>query len=115
VVTCAMDASFSDGSTPSPWHTDAVRGVHSITHPSHSHSTVKSTAVDPKPAFEAEVASLLTHRWREMDSNLYGAFPVKSYFGLLPVLCSGAEGPFFIPSPTIRFRSARNGVKGAKR
>src|SRR5499427_7906354 len=26
VVTCAMDASFSDGSTPSPWHADAVRG-----------------------------------------------------------------------------------------
>jgi len=21
--------------------------------------------------------SLLTHRWREMDSSLYGAFPVK--------------------------------------
>src|SRR5207237_9973645 len=31
-------------------------------------------------------SSLLTHRWREPDSNLYGAFPVKSCFGLLPVL-----------------------------
>jgi hypothetical protein len=25
------------------------------------------------------------------------------FFGLLPVLCSEREGPFFIPSPTIRF------------
>src|SRR5215813_7920684 len=26
--------------------------------------------------------SLLTHRWREMDSNLYGAFPVKWCFSV---------------------------------
>src|SRR6202162_4156167 len=26
VVTCSMDASFRDGSTPSPWHADAVGG-----------------------------------------------------------------------------------------
>jgi hypothetical protein len=29
-----------------------------------------------------------TPRWRETDSNLYGAFPVKWSFGLLVVLCS---------------------------
>ena len=61
--------------------------------------------------------SLQTHRWREMDSNLYGAFPCQVVFiGLLPVLSSEREGPFFIPSPTIRFpERARNGVKGPKR
>ena len=43
-------------------------------------------------------------RWRGLDSNLYGAFPCQVVFiGLLPVLCSEREGPFFIPSPTIRF------------
>src|SRR5829696_8514065 len=26
VLTCSMDASFRDGLTPSPWHTDAVAG-----------------------------------------------------------------------------------------
>ena len=34
----------------------------------------------------------MTLRWRDMDSNLYGAFPVKwCFFGLLPVLCSERE------------------------
>ena len=46
----------------------------------------------------------MTHRWREMDSNLYGAFPCQVvFFGLLPVLVRRGNGPFFIPSPTIRF------------
>jgi hypothetical protein len=35
--------------------------------------------------------SLQTPRWRETDSNLYGAFPVKWCFGLLLVLCSELE------------------------
>jgi hypothetical protein len=62
-----------------------------------------------------------------MDSNLYGAFPVK---GLLPVdgqliadcgwvllrvLCSERERPFFVPSPAIRFPERAEGVKGPKR
>src|ERR1700761_3841897 len=32
-----------------------------------------------------------SRRWREKDSNLYGAFPVKWFFGLLSVLCSERE------------------------
>jgi len=51
-----------------------------------------------------------------MDSNLYGAFPCQVVvFGLMPVLCSEREGPFFIPSPTIRFPERAEGVKGPKR
>jgi hypothetical protein len=34
---------------------------------------------------------------------------------LLPVLCSEREGPFFIPSPAIRFAERAEGVKGPKR
>src|SRR5271169_4637482 len=30
-------------------------------------------------------------------------------FGLLPVLCSEREGPFFVPSPTIRFAERAEG------
>ena len=37
-------------------------------------------------------------------SDLYGAFPVKRLLlGLLTVLCSERERPFFIPSPAIQF------------
>ena len=36
-------------------------------------------------------------------------------FGLLPVLCSEREGPFFVPSPAIRFPERAEGVKGPKR
>src|SRR6202048_4337738 len=37
-----------------------------------------------------------TRRWREMDSNLYGAFPVKRLFWVvLTVFCSERERPFF--------------------
>src|SRR5215831_6581255 len=36
--------------------------------------------------------------------ELVWGFPCQVvFFGLLPVLCSEREGPFFIPSPTIRF------------
>ena len=36
--------------------------------------------------------------------ELVWGFPCQVVvFGLLPVLCSEREGPFFIPSPTIRF------------
>jgi hypothetical protein len=50
------------------------------------------------------LGSMLTRRWRETDSNLYGAFPVKRLFWVvLTVFCSERERPFFVPSPAIRF------------
>ena len=46
--------------------------------------------------------------WREWDSNLYGAFPVKRLFWVvLTVFCSERERPFFVPSPAIRFAERR--------
>jgi hypothetical protein len=36
-------------------------------------------------------------------------------FGLLPVLCSELEKPFFVLSPAIRFAERAEGVKGPKR
>ena len=59
--------------------------------------------------------SSLTLRWREPDSNLYGAFPVKWSFGLLAGSLFGAGKPFFVPSPAIRFAERAEGVKGPKR
>jgi hypothetical protein len=60
--------------------------------------------------------------------DLYGAFPCQGGFfpagvhligecclGLLTVLCSERERPFFIPSPAIRFAERAEGVKGPKR
>jgi hypothetical protein len=56
-----------------------------------------------------------------------GLFPVKGVFpaaghligdcclGLLRVLCSERERPFFVPSPAIRFPERAEGVKGPKR
>ncbi len=53
-----------------------------------------------------------TPRWREMDSNLYGAFPVKwSFFGLLPVLCSERESR----SSSRRLRSGSRSAQKASR
>src|SRR6516162_1773893 len=46
------------------------------------------------PAFGpgGKIGSQRTRRWRGLDSNLYGAFPVKwCFFGLLPVLGSERE------------------------
>jgi hypothetical protein len=34
-------------------------------------------------------------------------------FGLLPVLCSEREGPFFVPSPAIRFPERAEATGGA--
>jgi hypothetical protein len=49
-------------------------------------------------------------------ADLYGAFPVKRLLlGLLTVLCSERERPFFIPSPAIQFPERAEGVKGPKR
>ena len=56
-----------------------------------------------------------TRCWREPDSNLYGAFPVKWSFGLLAGSLFGAGKSFFVPSPAIRFAERAEGVKGPKR
>jgi hypothetical protein len=48
--------------------------------------------------------SLQTHRWGGVDSNLYGAFPVKWCFSVYcQFFVRRLKGPVFIPSPTIRF------------
>src|SRR5262244_954419 len=57
------------------------------------------------------IASL---RWRELDSNLYGAFSVKSCFWFVGGSLFEAGKPFFVPSPTIRFAERAEGVKGPK-
>src|SRR5882757_7450918 len=50
------------------------------------------------------------------ETDLYGAFPVKRLLlGLLTVLCSERERPFFIPSPAIQFPERAEGVQGPKR
>jgi hypothetical protein len=61
------------------------------------------------------VGSFLTRRWREGDSNLYGAFPVKPSFLVVVGSLFGAGKPFFVPSPAIRFAERAEGVKGPKR
>jgi hypothetical protein len=40
--------------------------------------------------------SLVTRRRREMDSNLYGAFPVKWSFWFFAGSLFGAGKPFFV-------------------
>jgi hypothetical protein len=37
-----------------------------------------------------------THRWRGVDSNLYGAFPVKWWFWFVGGSLFGAGKPFFV-------------------
>ena len=59
--------------------------------------------------------SQLTRRWREQDSNLYGAFCVKWLFWFFVGSLFGAGRPFFVPSPAIRFPQRAEGVKGPKR
>ena len=56
-----------------------------------------------------------TFRWREPDSNLYGAFPVKRLFLVCWQFFVRSWKPFFIPSPAIRFAERAEGVKGPKR
>jgi hypothetical protein len=48
--------------------------------------------------------------WREPDSNLYGAFPVKWCFWFVGGSLSGAVKPFFVPSPAIRFAERRQSI-----
>src|ERR1700730_7748951 len=67
-------------------------------------------------AIRAPRASLQwTRCWRELDSNLYGAFPVKWWFLVFAGSLFGAGKPFFVPSPAIRFAERAEGVKGPKR
>ena len=56
-----------------------------------------------------------TPRWRETDSNLYGAFPVKWCFSVYCQFFVGAEGRSSSRRRRSGSRSARNGVKGPKR
>ena len=71
---------------------------------------------DPLPVIEGErIRAGQTPRWREPDSNLYGAFPVKSYFWFVAGSLFGAGKPFFVPPPAIRFAERAEGVKGPKR
>src|SRR5205823_15085959 len=66
-----------------------------------------------RPPWAATEARSQTQRGREMDSNLYGAFPVKwVVLGFAESSLFGAGKPFFIPSPTIRFAERAEGVKG---
>jgi hypothetical protein len=51
------------------------------------------------------------NRW---FADLYGSFPVKWFFGLLPVLCWERKRPFFVASPAIRFPERAEGVEGPK-
>jgi hypothetical protein len=44
-----------------------------------------------------------------------GLFVSSGDFGLLSVLCSELEKPFFVPSPAIRLAERAEGVKGPKR
>ena len=44
-----------------------------------------------------------------MDSNLYGAFPVKWSFLVFAGSLFGAGKPFFVPSPAIRFGARGRG------
>ena len=68
------------------------------------------------PCARHPVRTRLAAGGREMDSNLYGAFPVKRLFWVvLTVFCSERERPFFVPSPAIRFAERAEGVKGPKR
>src|SRR5215472_13085249 len=61
------------------------------------------------------LGSWLTPRWRGLDSNLYGAFPVKWCFS---VYCQFSvrrlKGPFLIPSPTIRFPARAQWGQGSE-
>src|SRR4029077_6626922 len=52
--------------------------------------------------------------WSEQDSNLYGAFPVKSCFWFVAGSLFGAGKPFLVRSPAIRFAERAEGVKGPK-
>src|SRR6266480_2579467 len=98
---------------------DAAPKESSTLSPRWRHNSFDAPRSRPGTAAKMETAapgSLLILRWREADSNLYGAFPVKRLFWVvLTVFCSERERPFFVPSPGIRFAERAEGVKGPKR
>src|SRR5215471_7522890 len=57
------------------------------------------------------IASL---RWRRRDSNLYGAFSVKSCFWFVGGSLFEAGKPFFVPSPKDQVRGARRRGQGTE-
>jgi hypothetical protein len=73
--------------------------------------------------------TLLRRKWCSVDEEFAPDSPLEGtgfepvwgfscqavIFGLLAVLCSERERPFFVPSPTIRFAERAEGVKGPKR
>ena len=72
--------------------------------PRRSWEAVTPSRLDQQPAVLRGTESLLTLCWREMDSNLYGAFPVKRSFSIYcQFFVRSGKGPFFVPSPPIRF------------
>ena len=62
----------------------------------------------------SSASSFMTLRWREPDSNLYGAFPVKPCFWFVVGSLFGAGKPFLVRSPAIWFAERAEGVKGPK-
>jgi len=75
------------------------------------HTRAKAAVLDLQRPGRYETRTL---RWRGPDSNLYGAFPVKSCFWFAVGSLFGAGKPFFVPSPAIRFAEGTEGVKGPK-
>src|SRR5499427_5450538 len=57
---------------------------------------------------------IASHRWREVDSNLYGAFSVKSRFWFVGGSLFEAGKPFFVPSPNDQVRGARRRGQGTE-
>src|ERR1700737_927177 len=82
---------------------------------SHFFVEVPTSPQMSRPSAEGGTNGSQTLRWREMDSNLYGAFPVKWWFLVFAGSLFGAGKPFFVPSPAIRFAERAEGVKGPKR
>ena len=59
--------------------------------------------------------SLQTPSRRGLDSNLYGAFPVKWCFSVYcQFVVRSGKWPFFIPSPAIRFRERAQWGQGTE-
>jgi hypothetical protein len=91
-----------------------VRSLRVPSHvPSHRQTAAKVRGFSlTASTFTAETDWLLEERGFEL---VWGFSCQVVVFGLLPVLCSEREGPFFVPSPAIRFPERAEGVKGPKR
>src|ERR1700746_4007724 len=89
-----------------------ARGDHDGVGKSGSGSAAVSDGMRPQSQVAADSP---LEGWREIDSNLYGAFCVKWSFWFFVGSLFGAGRPFFVPSPAIRFPQRAEGVKGPKR